>query len=104
MPQESGRLVFISSGALAGIASQPSYSTAKAGILGFTWSCASALFPYGITTNCVVPSAATRMSDKTFSDYIPLSDEVGETVRSDTGRRVLPGPGEHRARGRLPPE
>ena len=23
------------------------------------------------------------MSDKTFSDYIPLSDEVGETVRSD---------------------
>ena len=83
MPQESGRLVFISSGAFAGIASQPSYSTAKAGILGFTWSCASALFPYGITTNCVVPSAATRMSDKTFSDYIPLSDEVGETVRSE---------------------
>lgn len=83
MPQESGRLVFISSGSFAGIASQPSYSAAKAGILGFTWSCAGALFPYGITTNCVVPSAATRMSDKTFSDYIPLSDEVGETVRSD---------------------
>jgi NAD(P)-dependent dehydrogenase (short-subunit alcohol dehydrogenase family) len=83
MPQGSGRLVFISSGALAGIASQPSYSTAKAGILGFTWSCSSALFPYGITTNCVVPSAATRMSDKTFSDYVPLSDAVGETVRSE---------------------
>jgi NAD(P)-dependent dehydrogenase (short-subunit alcohol dehydrogenase family) len=83
MPQGSGRLVFISSGALAGIASQPRYSTAKAGILGFTWSCSSALFPYGITTNCVVPSAATRMSDKTFSDYVPLSDAVGETVRSE---------------------
>lgn len=83
MPQGSGRLVFISSGSYAGIASQPSYSAAKAGILGFTWSCASALFPHGITTNCVVPSAATRMSDKTLGDYIPLNDQAGETVRSD---------------------
>jgi NAD(P)-dependent dehydrogenase (short-subunit alcohol dehydrogenase family) len=76
-------LIFISSGSYAGIASQPSYSAAKAGILGFTWSCASALFPHGITTNCRVPSAATRMSDKTMSDYAPLSDQPGETVRSD---------------------
>jgi NAD(P)-dependent dehydrogenase (short-subunit alcohol dehydrogenase family) len=83
MPERSGRLIFISSGSYAGIASQPSYSAAKAGILGFTWSCASALFPHGITTNCVVPSAATRMSDKTMSDYVPLSDQPGETVRSD---------------------
>jgi len=83
MPQKSGRLLFFSSGAFAGISSQPSYSTAKAGILGFTWSCSAGLFPHGITTNCVVPSAATRMSDKTFSDYIPLSDEPGETVRSE---------------------
>lgn len=83
MPQGSGRLVFISSGSYAGIASQPSYSAAKAGILGFTWSSASALLPHGITTNCVVPSAATRMSDKTLGDYIPLNDQVGETVRSD---------------------
>jgi NAD(P)-dependent dehydrogenase (short-subunit alcohol dehydrogenase family) len=83
MDQGSGRLVFISSGSYAGIASQPSYSAAKAGILGFTWSCAAALFPHGITTNCVVPSAATRMSDKTMSDYLPLSDQPGETIRSD---------------------
>lgn len=83
MPQASGRLLFFSSGAFAGISSQPSYSTAKAGILGFTWSCSAALFPHGITTNCVVPSAATRMSDKTFSDFVPLSDEPGETVRSE---------------------
>jgi NAD(P)-dependent dehydrogenase (short-subunit alcohol dehydrogenase family) len=83
MPQGSGRLLFFSSGAFAGISSQPSYSTAKAGILGFTWSTSAGLYPHGITTNCVVPSAATRMSDKTFSDYVPLSDEPGETVRSD---------------------
>jgi NAD(P)-dependent dehydrogenase (short-subunit alcohol dehydrogenase family) len=83
MPQESGRLVFFSSGALAGVSSQPSYATAKAGILGFTWSTAAALGPHGITTNCVIPSAATRMSDKTFSDFVPLTDEPGELVRSD---------------------
>ena len=83
MANGSGRMVFISSGSYAGIANQPSYSAAKAGILGFTWSCASALLPYGITTNCVVPSAATRMSDKTLGEYIPLSDQAGETVSSD---------------------
>jgi NAD(P)-dependent dehydrogenase (short-subunit alcohol dehydrogenase family) len=81
--QGSGRLVFISSGSYAGIANQPSYSAAKAGILGFTWSCAGALFPHGITTNCVVPSAATRMSDKTLGEFIPLSDQAGEAVSSD---------------------
>jgi NAD(P)-dependent dehydrogenase (short-subunit alcohol dehydrogenase family) len=83
MTQGSGRLVFISSGSYAGIANQPSYSAAKAGILGFTWSCAGALLPHGITTNCVVPSAATRMSDKTLGAYIPLSDQAGEAVSSD---------------------
>lgn len=83
MPQGSGRMVFFSSGALAGVPIQPSYATAKAGILGFTWSTAAALAPYGITTNCVIPSAATRMSDKTFSEFVPLSDEAGELVRSE---------------------
>jgi NAD(P)-dependent dehydrogenase (short-subunit alcohol dehydrogenase family) len=83
MPQGSGRLVFFSSGAFAGVPIQPSYATAKAGILGFTWSTAAALASYGITTNCVIPSAATRMSDKTFSEFLPLSDEPGELVRSD---------------------
>jgi len=83
MAQGSGQLVFISSGSYAGIANQPSYSAAKAGILGFTWSCASALRPHGITTNCVVPSAATRMSDKTLGEYISLSDQPGEAVSSE---------------------
>jgi NAD(P)-dependent dehydrogenase (short-subunit alcohol dehydrogenase family) len=31
-------------------------------VLGFTWNTANALARFGITTNCVVPSAATRMS------------------------------------------
>jgi len=61
----------------------PSYATAKGGVLGFTWSTANALARFGITTNCVVPSAATRMSDSIYGDAQMLSDQPGETVRSD---------------------
>ena len=48
----------------------------KAGILGFTWSTANALQRYGITTNCMVPSAATRMSDNIFGNAGKLSGNV----------------------------
>jgi len=83
MPQGSGSLVFIGSGAMNGTPNMPSYATAKAGILGLTWSTAYALAQYGITTNCVVPSAATRMSDHIYGDAEMLSDQVGDTIRSD---------------------
>jgi NAD(P)-dependent dehydrogenase (short-subunit alcohol dehydrogenase family) len=83
MPQGSGSLVFIGSGAMNGTPNMPAYATAKAGILGLTWSTAYALARFGITTNCVVPSAATRMSDSIFGDAQMLSDAPGETVRSD---------------------
>jgi NAD(P)-dependent dehydrogenase (short-subunit alcohol dehydrogenase family) len=83
MPQGSGSLVFIGSGAMNGTPNMPSYATAKAGILGLTWSTAYALAEYGITTNCVVPSAATRMSDHIYGEAEMLSDAVGETIRSD---------------------
>jgi NAD(P)-dependent dehydrogenase (short-subunit alcohol dehydrogenase family) len=80
---EPGSLVFIGSGAFTGTPNMPSYATAKAGVLGFTWSTAYALARFGITTNCVVPSAATRMSDSIYGDAGMLSQEVGETVRSE---------------------
>jgi NAD(P)-dependent dehydrogenase (short-subunit alcohol dehydrogenase family) len=83
MRKGTGRLVFVSSGSWAGIENQPSYSAAKAGIIGFTWSCAAGLARYGITTNCVMPNAATRMSDKTFSEFVSLTDEESYVVRSD---------------------
>jgi NAD(P)-dependent dehydrogenase (short-subunit alcohol dehydrogenase family) len=83
MPQGSGSLVFIGSGAFIGTPNMPSYASAKAGVLGFTWSTAYALERYGITTNCVVPSAATRMSDSIYGDAEILSDSVGETLRSE---------------------
>jgi NAD(P)-dependent dehydrogenase (short-subunit alcohol dehydrogenase family) len=93
MPQGSGRLVFIGSGAMNGAPNLPSYATAKAGILGLTWSTAYALERYGIATNCVVPSAATRMSDSIYGDAGILSDEVGETIRSDLATGTYRDPG-----------
>jgi NAD(P)-dependent dehydrogenase (short-subunit alcohol dehydrogenase family) len=82
IPQRSGSLVFISSGALNGMPNVTAYATAKAGILGFTWSTANALGRFDITTNCMVPSAATRMSDNIYGNAGKLTDRMGDAMRS----------------------
>jgi NAD(P)-dependent dehydrogenase (short-subunit alcohol dehydrogenase family) len=57
------RLINFSSGSgLHGAPGQPNYAAAKMGIVGFTYSCARALGPYGITANAISPGAATRMT------------------------------------------
>jgi NAD(P)-dependent dehydrogenase (short-subunit alcohol dehydrogenase family) len=83
VPQHSGSLVFFSSGALNGMPNVTAYAAAKAGILGFTWSTANALGRFGITTNCMVPSAATRMSDNIYGNVGKLTDRFGDAMRSD---------------------
>jgi NAD(P)-dependent dehydrogenase (short-subunit alcohol dehydrogenase family) len=83
VPQGSGSLIFFSSGALNGMPNMTAYATAKAGILGFTWSTANALGRFGITTNCMVPSAATRMSDNIYGNAGKLTDRVGDAMRSE---------------------
>jgi NAD(P)-dependent dehydrogenase (short-subunit alcohol dehydrogenase family) len=83
IPQRSGSLIFFSSGALNGMPNVTAYATAKAGILGFTWSTANALGRFGITTNCMVPSAATRMSDNIYGNVGKLTDRLGDTMRSN---------------------
>lgn len=83
IPQRSGRLLFCSSGALTGVPNMTAYATAKAGVLGFTWSTAYALGRFGITTNCFVPSAATRMSDSIYDNAGTLSNRLGDTMRSE---------------------
>ena len=40
---------------------QPNYAAAKMGIVGLTLSCSNALRKYGVTSNCISPSANTRM-------------------------------------------
>lgn len=83
MKQGSGSLVFFSSGALTGMPNATAYATAKAAILGFTWSTANALARFGITTNCLIPSAATRMSDSIYGNAGTLTTRFGDTMRSD---------------------
>jgi NAD(P)-dependent dehydrogenase (short-subunit alcohol dehydrogenase family) len=61
--RRSGRIINFSSGAALGSPGQPSYSAAKAGILGLTFSTANGLRRYGITCNAIFPVAATRMTD-----------------------------------------
>jgi NAD(P)-dependent dehydrogenase (short-subunit alcohol dehydrogenase family) len=58
------RLINFTSGSgLHGAPGQPNYAAAKMGIVGFTYSCANALRPYGVTSNAISPGAATRMTE-----------------------------------------
>lgn len=60
--QKRGRIInFTSQAGLDGNAGQPNYSAAKAGVVGFTKSCALALSRYGITVNALSPQADTRI-------------------------------------------
>jgi NAD(P)-dependent dehydrogenase (short-subunit alcohol dehydrogenase family) len=58
-----GRIINFSSNAALGTPGQPNYAAAKAAILGLTYSCANALMKYNVTTNAILPGAATRMTD-----------------------------------------
>jgi NAD(P)-dependent dehydrogenase (short-subunit alcohol dehydrogenase family) len=51
----SGRIVLMSSRSFAGNIGQVNYSTAKAGIVGFTSSLAREMARHHVTVNCVVP-------------------------------------------------
>jgi NAD(P)-dependent dehydrogenase (short-subunit alcohol dehydrogenase family) len=59
---------FTSAAGLLGSPGQPSYSAAKMGIVGLTYSCARALRKYGVTTNAVSPYANTRMYESIPAD------------------------------------
>jgi NAD(P)-dependent dehydrogenase (short-subunit alcohol dehydrogenase family) len=59
--QKSGRIINFSSRAASGGGGNLAYSTAKAGILGFTSMLAAEFKDYGITVNAIVPSADTKL-------------------------------------------
>ncbi|MFE1322413.1 SDR family NAD(P)-dependent oxidoreductase [Kitasatospora phosalacinea] len=60
--QGYGRVVNVTSySGLHGIIGQTNYSTAKAGIIGFTKTAARELARFGITVNAISPNAETRM-------------------------------------------
>lgn len=59
-----GRVVNTSTGLLLyGGAGQSNYVAAKAGALAFTEAVATEMAPYGVTANCIMPSAATRLAN-----------------------------------------
>jgi NAD(P)-dependent dehydrogenase (short-subunit alcohol dehydrogenase family) len=58
-----GRVINTSTGLLIyGGAGQSNYVAAKAGALAFTEAIATEMAPYGVTANCIMPSAATRLA------------------------------------------
>ena len=72
---------FVSGSGLFGSPVQPNYAAAKMGIVGLTFSCANALYNYGVTSNCIAPIAFTRMTESlqgkaTVMDYSPDNPRI----------------------------
>lgn len=79
MKQKSGRIInFSSRGATIGGGSAV-YSTAKAGILGFTSALAADLKEFNITVNAILPSAVTGLfpwAKKRMEDNLPVASST----------------------------
>jgi NAD(P)-dependent dehydrogenase (short-subunit alcohol dehydrogenase family) len=63
--QRSGRFINFSSVSAWGSPGQPNYGAAKYGILGLTAVLANSMAKYNVTSNAILPYAATRMIDST---------------------------------------
>ena len=74
---------FTSGSGLHGAPGQPNYAAAKMGIVGLTYSCAHALQRYGVTSNAISPSAATRMGA-----HSPRRAPAGTRVGGRAGARA----------------
>jgi NAD(P)-dependent dehydrogenase (short-subunit alcohol dehydrogenase family) len=69
--RNSARIVNTSSGAgLQGSVGQSNYAAAKAGIAALTLNQAAELARYGVTANCIAPSARTRLTEGVFTDMM----------------------------------
>src|SRR6267142_6219733 len=67
--RRAGSIVtFTSTAGLEGSPGQPNYSAAKEGIVGLTRSTALAMAKYGVTVNCISPTADTRMTQRLPSE------------------------------------
>src|SRR5262249_52971935 len=63
--KRAGRIItFTPTAGLEGSPGQPNSSAAKEGIVGLTRSTALAMAKYGVTVNCISPTADTRMTQR----------------------------------------
>ena len=86
--RNGGRLINFSSGAgINGSAGQPNYAAAKAGLIGFTKSCANALARYGVTSNAIAPGASTRMTDRGLASQDDTQAGRPPSEAADSGER-----------------
>jgi NAD(P)-dependent dehydrogenase (short-subunit alcohol dehydrogenase family) len=83
--ERGGRIIYFTSGAgINGEAGQPNYSAAHAAKIGLSLSNAQALARYNVTSNCIAPGAATRMTDRGRAvdrDAPPPSESAAGTAR-----------------------
>jgi NAD(P)-dependent dehydrogenase (short-subunit alcohol dehydrogenase family) len=101
-----GRIVTTSSAAgLYGNIGQSNYAAAKAGIAAFTRVAAAELGRYGVTANCIVPAARSRMTEDIFPEMMakpltgfdrmdaanvaPLAVWLGSSESADVTGRVF---------------
>ena len=86
--RDGGRLInFSSSAGINGSAGQPNYAAAKAGLIGFSKSCANALARYGVTSNAIAPGAATRMTDRGLANAAATRDGDAPSESAEMGER-----------------
>ncbi len=86
-----GRIIFFTSGAgVRGSAGQPNYAAAQAGKIGLMLSCANALGRYGVTANCISPSASTRMTDRFREENQAIQSGSSEGTDRDPKNIVPP--------------
>jgi 3-oxoacyl-[acyl-carrier protein] reductase len=91
--QQYGRIINVTSyTGLHGNTGQANYAAAKAGIVGFTKTCAKELARFGVTVNAISPNADTRMiasipdeKRQELTDAIPMrrfaaASEISATV------------------------
>jgi NAD(P)-dependent dehydrogenase (short-subunit alcohol dehydrogenase family) len=88
----SGRLINFSSTSAFGAPGQPNYAAAKGGIIGLTLSCAAGLSRFGVTSNAILPAAATRMIDS-IPDRARAGARHGGQAAERAGARHRPRPG-----------
>jgi NAD(P)-dependent dehydrogenase (short-subunit alcohol dehydrogenase family) len=92
--QRSGRIVNTGSAAWQGSVGQANYSAAKGGITSLTRTVAREVGRYGVTCNCVVPMAATRITmNEQVKAKFKRQFEQGEISEQVYQERInMPGP------------